>query len=72
MSHLDDLGLGILHGEPPQAPWHLVNDDLGRHIGPFSTASDAAMARHIGGGGWNTARILDTGAFEQHLRGNPR
>lgn len=49
-------------------PFHLVNH-LGVHIGPFTTALDAAFARQVGnpGEGWNIAHLYDKDEFEVHL-----
>ena len=47
-------------------PFHLVNR-MDVHIGPFSTYTDALLARQIGEGIWKDAKILDTDAFNAHL-----
>lgn len=52
--------------EDGQPPFHLVNR-MDTHIGPFSTYTDALLARSIGEGIWAAAEILDNKAFDEHL-----
>jgi hypothetical protein len=54
-------------GDPHDPPYHLVNHTSGRHIGPFSTYLDAAMARQIGYAGWERGEIMNRQEFETHL-----
>ena len=54
------------HDDGP-SPYHLVNRSIGRHHGPFSTYTDALLARYIARDGWRTAEILDNAQFAAHL-----
>lgn len=47
-------------------PFHLVNR-MDKHIGPFSTYTDALLARTIGEGIWKDAAIMDNPTFDEHL-----
>lgn len=49
-----------------QPPFHLVNR-MKHHIGPFSTYTDAVLARSISEGIWRDAKIMDKAAFDLHL-----
>jgi hypothetical protein len=50
-------------------PFHLINTATGKHLGPFSTFLDAALARTVGEGGWGgIAPILNKTEFEDWLR----
>jgi hypothetical protein len=48
-------------------PYHLVNHQIGKHTGPFTTYLDAALARNIGGGGWEYGEIMNRHEFTQWL-----
>jgi hypothetical protein len=50
-------------------PYHLINSQTGKHLGPFSTYMDALLARTIGEGGWGgIAPILNKTEFTGWLR----
>jgi hypothetical protein len=49
-------------------PYELVNEETGKHLGPFSTYLDAALARTIGVGGWARSPILNKKEFKAWIR----
>jgi hypothetical protein len=53
-----------------QGPFHLVNH-RNIHIGPFTSALDAAFAKNIGdpAHGWSTAMIMSAKEFKTHMKG---
>jgi hypothetical protein len=52
---------------PDLPPYHLVNREIRLHIGPFSTYTDAVLARYIGEGSWKTAQICNREEFDVWL-----
>lgn len=50
-------------------PFHIINRHSGKHLGPFSTEIDAALARSIDtmGLGWSNGDVLDRREFDNHL-----
>lgn len=53
------------------SPYHIVNAATGKHIGPFSTKTDAALARNMSdcNSGWRTGKVLGRNEFDTHLFG---
>jgi len=49
-------------------PFHLVSGVTGKDQGPFTTYTDAMLARHIAGPEFQAAVILDQVAFDEYLR----
>lgn len=50
-----------------KGPYHIINSVTGRHIGPFTTDIDAALARSIGTEGWPNAKTLNKKEFDEYL-----
>lgn len=53
--------------EDVHPPFHLVSAVSGKHIGPFSTYTDALLARHIANPEFEAALVMDKDAFDIHL-----
>lgn len=54
------------------SPYHIVNAATGKHIGPFSTETDAALAKSITydpDNGWRNGKVLGRNEFDTHLFG---
>lgn len=49
-------------------PYHIVNSLTGKHIGPFTTITDAKLAAYIGSVGWVDGKIMDREEFNVHMR----
>ncbi len=56
------------------APYHLVQVKpwSGQHIGPFTTYTDALLAREIGSASWINAQVMSNMEFRAHLKAKPK
>jgi len=52
---------------PHDPPYHLVSGVSGKHIGPFSTQTDALLARHIADPEFQAAEVMSKIEFDHHL-----
>lgn len=48
-------------------PYHLINSRNGKHLGPFSTETDVALARNVSTGGWETGIVMNREEFTEWL-----
>lgn len=53
----------------PKGPFHIVNSRTGKHLGPFTTELDAAMAKTLDviDSGWFDGKTMDREQFKQHM-----
>lgn len=58
----------VLH-DSGRGPWHIVSRVSGKHLGPFSTALDCALARSVAGPEWVSGTDMDRVAFARHMAG---
>ncbi|SKN58095.1 Uncharacterised protein [Mycobacteroides abscessus subsp. massiliense] len=48
-------------------PFHIVNRLNGKHVGPFTTETDCALAKTIATPDWTTGIVMDKKQFKKHL-----
>lgn len=51
------------------SPYYIINTHTGKHLGPFSTETDAALAKSIArvSSGWKNGKVLGRKEFDEHL-----
>lgn len=50
-------------------PFHIVNRLSGKHIGPFTTETDCALAKTMATPDWITGIVMDKKQFKKHMEG---
>jgi hypothetical protein len=51
-------------------PFHIVNRLSGKHVGPFTTESDCALAKTIATPDWTTGIVMDKKQFKKLFNGD--